>query len=53
MVGGGGGGETPCIHELVVRVRQLASVARLERCTGVAGSIPARNLVAFFAPVPG
>ena len=26
------------IHELVVRARQLAAVAQLERCTGIAGT---------------
>ena len=47
------------IHELVVRARQLASVAQLVRALHrnrrAAVSIPARDLhvVAFFAAVPG
>ena len=46
------------IHELVVRVRQLASVAQLVRALyrnrTAAGSIPAREpSVSFFATVPG
>ena len=46
------------IHELVVRARQLDSVAQLVRALHrnrrAAGSIPARGpIVAFFATAPG
>ena len=43
------------IHELAVRARQMDSVARLERCTEIAGagSILLEGLVAFFATASG
>ena len=41
------------MHKLAVRAPQQASITWLKHCTGIAGSIPARDPVAFFATIPG